>query len=212
MSTGVVALPEAPCGPYDALYGAIPNRILWRTGECGWLRRLSPRALRVLDAGCGDGANAHFLETQGCAVTGVDVSGLALEGLRNRFEGCETPARGEYFQADILDFDQLRDHELLVSCGLFHCLGPARRVDWHRRLNGAVRTGGLVLFTSLTSDIPLPDDHGTPSFTLPSRAEIRDLFELWDILHSEVSTISDQHAGLSPRHEHSIVRVVAKRR
>jgi len=201
-------------GPYDILYGAAPQQILWRTGSSRLLAHLpnDGTSISVLDAGCGDGCNAVELERRGFDVVGVDVSQLALRGLRNRFARARINPRGRYERKDVRTFLSVdRKFDVLLSTGLFQCLERPTRIAVHRRLQRCVRPGGLVLFSCLTDEIPLPNDHKTPNISLATFDELKRLFKGWEVLSEIKSQIDDAHEPLVRPHRHSVSWIVARK-
>jgi cyclopropane fatty-acyl-phospholipid synthase-like methyltransferase len=203
-------------GPYDALYAAAPDHILWGENPTHLIKALSELSdnSHVLDIGCGDGVNALALERRGYLVTGVDVSTLALKGLYNRFRISGTRMVGSYLNTAVTDFVRLQPTEqfdALISCGLFHCLQRSDRGRVHRALQMKIRRGGLVLFSSLVDDIPLPEDHHTDRFDLPSTNEITALFDDWIIRSTQLGVIDDRHPPAVGPHQHSVFWLVAER-
>lgn len=198
--------------PYEELYRARRSFILWgqRPGRLlPRLERFADRG-RVLDAGCGDGKNALYLEQRGYAVHGVDSSKLALEGLENRFEAAARRPRGHYEHLDVEDLDLSQRYDILVSYGLYHCLPVERRHEIHRSLQATIRRGGVLLFSSLTADLPMPAGHGTEGIDLPERAEIGALFGGWKIEQRELGIIRESHEPMVGPHEHSAIWVIAR--
>jgi len=204
-------------GPYDVLYASQPDYILWGDRPSRLVRDLitSGQSGRALDVGCGDGVNSLALERAGFDVVGVDISGLALRGLQNRFAKSGTPCRGRYLNADVCrasELDNERPFDVVVSCGLFHCLPKSARVEVHRRICEKVRLGGLVLFSSITDEIPFPQHHGTQQFDLPDAGELELLFQGWTIRSTQLGVISDSHRPLVDDHEHAVRWAVVERR
>ena len=127
-------------GPYDALYASSPENILW--GETpsrlvSQYLRLSSRGSKALDVGCGDGVNALALEENEFDVVGVEISSIALAGLRNRFRRKKRVPAGRYLNESVVGFLSRTSEprfDLIVSCGVFHCLSPRHRVRQHREL------------------------------------------------------------------------------
>lgn len=96
---------------------------------------------RVLDVGCGEGADALWLADRGWAVTALDLSGVALERAARH---ASDAGRGDgvvWRQGDVrsLVTDERWD---LVSAQYFHA-GDV--VDVVRRLAGWVAPGGTLL-------------------------------------------------------------------
>lgn len=165
----------------------------------------------VLDAGCGDGKNALYLEQRGFSVRGFDRSQVALHGLGNRFRQIRRPVRGIYHLLDARSFHSGRQFNALISYGLYHCLPVTERVAIHQTLQQAVLPGGIVAFTCLTNSIPLPTGHQTPAVSLASVDEVRHLFDGWTMRHFEVGKIREHHKPTIGLHMHSAVWLIAQR-
>ena len=68
--------------------------------------RVSKRAARILDIGCGEGRNGLWLASEGSRVTDVDVSRENIEALRRKVGQIGIPeGRIETVCADMLDDD-----------------------------------------------------------------------------------------------------------
>jgi len=207
----VTADPERR-GPYDRLYESrddalwgSPGRLVLRAVE--WL----PPGSTVYDAGCGDGKNALFLEGAGFTVRGADVSSVAIERLRRRFAAAGRTS-ADYVVGDVTaGAGRFGPFDCLLSYGLYHCMDPTDRVEVHRRLQGCVRPGGIVVFSALVDTRPLPPGHLTPGVTLAATAEVKDLFADHEILAWSEGSFSEAHEPLVPTHTHDAVWVAARR-
>jgi 2-polyprenyl-3-methyl-5-hydroxy-6-metoxy-1,4-benzoquinol methylase len=171
--------------------------------------------MRSLDLGCGDGVNALELELCGYEHTGIDISALALTGLRNRFKRAGHNLRGAYIQAAVEDmpafvFDQ--EYDVIISCGLFHCLSRTHRVDLHRHMTSCCRPGGWILFSTISDAIEIPANHGTAQFELPNDQEVDQLFAGCDVISKQRRIIEDSHLPLVQNHCHEITWVAARAR
>ena len=107
-------------------------------------RRLLPPGGRALDAAMGTGRNALHLASLGYAVTGIDVSGVAVERCR-----AEAQRRGlniEAVQADLQSYHLPREsYDVVIDFYyLQRELAPA--------LVAALRPGGVLVFESFTTE------------------------------------------------------------
>ena len=123
------------------------------------LRSLVPLPLtgrRVLDAGCGAGAQCAWLLDEGADVTGVDVSAAMVDQARRRCGG-----RGRFFVADLAEPLPLDAGSLDgITCSLvLHYLE-----DWAVPLESFARalrpTGWVVLSLDHPFGSPLPGQSG----------------------------------------------------
>ena len=107
-------------------------------------RHLLPSAGRALDVATGTGRNALYLASLGYEVTGIDVSGVAVE--RCRAEGARRGLRVEAVQADLESYRLLRDvYDVVIDFYyLQRELAPA--------LVAALRPGGVLVFESFTTE------------------------------------------------------------
>jgi tellurite methyltransferase len=198
---------------YDVLYAASEDNILWGT-KPGRLIPLIPELTKgrtVLEAGCGDGKNALFLEQNGFTVTGFDSSNLAINGLTNRFRRANWLPKGNYIVANLLNPIQLRSSDVLISYGVFHCLPELSRIEVHRKLQKKVALGGLVVFTCLTNKLPLPEKHTTQGVTLAGLNEITHLFDGWEIEYCDEGIIVEEHYPIVGQHYHTAIWIIARR-
>ena len=77
-------------GGYDSGYQRCP--CFWGRGPGRLVQHLAGfvsdfETLRVLDAGCGEGKNSHFLAMRGAHVRAIDISEAAIANGRNAFNG-----------------------------------------------------------------------------------------------------------------------------
>ncbi len=96
----------------------------------------------ALDAGCGEGADAHWLARQGWRVTAMDVSTIALERGAAHAEA-EIADRITWRQADLTNW-QPEDSYDLVNAQFIH-FPPELREPVYARLAAAVAPGGTLL-------------------------------------------------------------------
>lgn len=112
-------------------------------GSCLRRKRFElPPEPRLLDAGCGTGANLRFLTEMLCPsyAGGFDVSEEALRLAR------EKVPNADLYRSDICDPEiRAREIDLLVSLDVVYIPGAKRASPGLARLVEAVRPGGLVV-------------------------------------------------------------------
>jgi SAM-dependent methyltransferase len=121
-------------------FGAEPDEELQRVLKEG---RIKP--CRMLELGCGTGANSIFLATQGFDVTAVDISQVAVDKAQAKASQAGVSIR--FLQADVLNLPDLGPTFALVfDRGLFH-LAPMRvqRDRFRDVLASVTQPGGLYL-------------------------------------------------------------------
>ncbi len=131
---------------WDARYGAIDR--LWSGNPNPQLvaeaTDLAPGT--ALDVGCGEGADAIWLASQGWQVTAVDVSQVALRRGADHAEqiGRDVAERISWEQADVSTWDPAPRQFDLVTAQFMYLPPPDLKV-LHERLAAAVRPGGSLL-------------------------------------------------------------------
>ncbi len=107
-------------------------------------RRRLPPGGRALDVAMGTGRNALYLASLGYAVTGIDVSGVAVA--RCREEAARLGLRIEAIQADLELYEIAIDAYDIVTN--FYYL----QRDLTPHLTAALRPGGVLVFETFTTE------------------------------------------------------------
>jgi SAM-dependent methyltransferase len=112
------------------------------------LRRVSPSARVVLDAGCGTGRHALELARLGCRVTGIDRSAAMLAKARRSARSVSRERRPAFRTADIRSLSLGRRFDAAVA--LFHVFSyledaPALAAAL-AGIRAHLRPGGVLLF------------------------------------------------------------------
>lgn len=98
----------------------------------------------ALDVGCGEGADAVWLASQGWRVTALDVSPVALERTARHARESGVDDRVEGAHVDLIGGGSIAGRYDLVSVQFLH--PPQAMFDeLHQRLGGAVAPGGRLL-------------------------------------------------------------------
>jgi len=115
------------------------RRIDW-TAQC--LARLEFQARKILDYGCGDGANVPTLGARFKAerVLGVDISEASIAVARQSYS-----ASGLSF-VTISEWTPDATIDLAFTNGVFHHIPPAERKDCLAAVRRSLRPGGLFAF------------------------------------------------------------------
>ncbi len=127
----------------DAHYGAKSE---YERSSKRMMRTLVPAAapMRILDVGCGTGLNASFLSKSGHTVTGVDISGVAVEQFRkNGFEGFVCDIETQSLPAPDGSYDLIYASEVIEHC--------ADTSSFLRELFRLLKPGGTLLISTPNS-------------------------------------------------------------
>jgi cyclopropane fatty-acyl-phospholipid synthase-like methyltransferase len=107
---------------------------------------------RALDLGCGTGANAIYLASEGWEVVGVDFVPEAIEKAKAR-------ARAQQSSANFLAGDAARLHEvgvagpfdLIVDIGCYHAIPDRRRDGYAAEVAAVARPGADFYLAGIAS-------------------------------------------------------------
>lgn len=199
-------------GGYDEGYAACP--CFWGREPGSLVRTLlarSPRVrgLAVLDAGCGEGKNAHAFASRGARVEAVDCSELALRNARSLWPGDGIAWR----RADVRSLSwPVGTFDVVIAYGLLHCLGgPEQIAGVVAALKAVTRRGGrhvVCAFNARRQDLS-----AHPGFE-PCLIPHGDFLGLYGDWHLEVASDEDLHEthphnGIA--HVHSLTRLIVRR-
>jgi tellurite methyltransferase len=107
-------------------------------------RHLLPARGKALEVAMGTGRNALYLASLGYEVTGIDVSGVAVE--RCRREAARRGLRVEAVQADLESYELPRaEYDIVINLYYLQRALAAR-------LEAALRPSGVLVFESFTTE------------------------------------------------------------
>jgi SAM-dependent methyltransferase len=106
------------------------------------------RLEKILIPGFGYGRNAQVFRSNGCAVTGIEISETALDIARKHF-GNDNGITLHQGSASLMPFDE-ETYDGVFSYSLLHLLGPSERSKLLADCYGQLRPGGYMVFVSLS--------------------------------------------------------------
>jgi SAM-dependent methyltransferase len=140
---------------------------------------------KVLVLAMGDGPNAIYLAQRGLEVTGLDISGVAIE--RARKAAASKGVELNTVQADLFSHD-LGDGKWDLVTNIY--FNPA--ISTFDRIKKAVRPGGLLLVEGYGADYGGP---GPPQWTRYGDNQLLEELAGWRILEYQDGTFTSTWAG-----------------
>jgi ubiquinone/menaquinone biosynthesis C-methylase UbiE len=196
-------------GGYDDGYAVCP--CFWGREPGTFVARLlaglpDVAGLRVLDAGCGEGKNAHALATRAAKVTAVDCSALALRNARAIWPEDEI----EWVQADVRHLVwPPQTFDLVIAYGLLHCLSTRSEIEnvvW--RLKEATRIGGRHVICAFNERRQELSAHPRFDPCLLSHGQYLALYRDWKIEEASDEDLYERHPHNKIPHVHSLTRMI----
>lgn len=175
---------------------------------------ISVMGLRILDLGAGEGKNAVYLAGLGAKVTGIDISNTALERFALQPGFFDVKHRLEKKCVDVRDYTtDNNSFDIVIAYGLLHCLPSNTCIENELdRYQMWVRSGGYMVVATFTNEIPPPtiQPYLLEAAFLP-QGRLQQLFEEWNIIHTEDEIITESHPTNQIPHNHSICRLIARK-
>jgi tellurite methyltransferase len=196
-------------GGYDEGYAACP--CFWGREPGTFIKRLlggfsDVAGLRVLDAGCGEGKNAHAFAARSAMVTAVDCSALALRNARATWPEDQI----KWVQADVRSLDwPPQAFDIVIAYGLLHCLSSRVEItSLVSRFKDATRSGGrhvVCAFNARRQDLV-----AHPGFNpcLLSHDDYVALYRDWIIEEASDEDLHEIHPHNKIAHVHSLTRMI----
>ncbi len=210
---------------YDATYqkadyfGAEPSALLATYAE--WI----PADARVLDIGAGQGRNTLPLARQGCQVTALDPSEVALETIGK--QAAKEDLSVEIVAQNFMDYEPPGVFDVVLCFGLMQILRYQECASLVTRLHQWLKPGGTLFLTAWHVDDPsFPglaadwDRLGIRSFRSPDgekhrlfleKGEILKLFFRWQAVHHWEGLGALHRHGGGPEEQHGDIEVVLTR-
>jgi SAM-dependent methyltransferase len=192
-------------GPYDALYQA--SGILWPSRPGRIIQHVAEAYApgRGLDIGCGDGKNLVYLDQKGWVVDGIDISRLALDGLKKRVELASLTLKGEVWCENAVNLTvKPKIYDLVISYGLYHCLNDDDIQCVHDIAVSALKSGGLFAFAVFNDGLPVPEEHHTANLYLRPKDHIRQFLIGWKVIVLDFGEVVEEHPPIVGKHKHSL--------
>ena len=178
----------------DYLFGTAANKFL--VGQSDYFGA----GVSVLSVADGEGRNSVWLAEQGCAVTAIEISSVALEKAAKLAHGRHVEV--DFRQVDIFNWDW-PDATFDAVVGIFiQFAGPSERMRQIAGMQQAVKPGGVLLLQGYTPK-QLEYRTGGPSAieNLYTETLLRELFVDWEIVllreHEETISEGTAHTGQS---------------
>ena len=127
---------------------------------------------RALDIGCGRGENAIMLAMNGCDVTGIDMSEIAISDAKAK--AAERQVNVNFVVSDILKMDRLfkeSEFDVIIDSFLFHTITDEDRPIFARQVYKALKPGGKYFMLCFSEK-----DLAGPGPRRISKAEIEHTF------------------------------------
>ncbi|MEO9325633.1 class I SAM-dependent methyltransferase [Nocardioides sp. C4-1] len=189
----------------DRIWSGNPNRFLVEE-----VAGLEPGT--AVDVGCGEGADAVWLAGRGWQVTGVDVSGVALERAAGHAAGAGVADRTQWLRADVFAREPIPTGVDLVTAAYVH-VPPDDFEAVYRHLAASVAPGGhLVVLAHHPDDAHTGLRNSELShllFTPDDVVRVLDPGE-WEVVSARVLTRDHEHEGVNHVVSDTVVR--ARRR
>ncbi len=175
------------------------------------VRDLAPGT--ALDVGCGEGADAVWLAGRGWTVTGVDVSGVALDRAADHAADAGVAERTSWQRADVFAGDPLPTGFGLVSAAFVH-VPPDDFDRVYRTVADSVAPGGSLVVLAHHPD----DTHtGLRNADLASLLFAPDAVTRlldpggWEVVTAATPTRAVVHDGTEIEVTDTVVRAVRRR-
>ncbi|WP_134764865.1 class I SAM-dependent methyltransferase [Nocardioides sp. 1609] len=166
----------------------------------------------ALDVGCGEGADAVWLAGRGWTVTGVDVSGVALERAAEHAHEAGVGERTSWLRADVFAGDPLPGGFDLVSAAYVH-VPPEDFEAVYTALAGSVAPGGsLVVLAHHPDDVHTGLRNTELSHLLFGPDAVTSLLDpaVWEVVAAETPTRPITHEGRDIDVTDTVVRAVRR--
>lgn len=126
----------------------------------------------ALDIGCGRGENAIMLAMNGCDVTGIDLSEIAISDAKAKAVGRHVNVN--FVVGDVLRMDQLfkeSEFDVIIDSFLFHTFTDEERSIFARQVYKMLKPGGKYFMLCFSDKDPVG-----PGPRRISKAEIEHTF------------------------------------
>ena len=159
----------------------------------------------VLDFGCGMGNLSVIAAENGCHVTALDASPIAIAHLQGVATKRNLPLTA--MQADLCSYHIDASYDAVVSIGLLMFFAESTALAQLNQLMLSVRPGGIAALNVLVEGTTFLDMFGSDPYYLFRHDELKNAFEKWDVLVESYDDFSAPRSTVK-----RFVTVIARRR
>lgn len=170
--------------------------------------------LNILDLGAGEGKNAVYLANLNSNVIAIDVSKIALSRfeLQPDYDNCKS--RITVINEDIRNASFNKNQfDVIVAYGILHSLdSKVQVIQMLENIKKWLKNDGYFVCATFTNKIPVPEIQSyLDENAFLDEGEIEEILKDFVIIKSENSVITETHPTSNIEHQHSIVRLIAKK-
>jgi 2-polyprenyl-3-methyl-5-hydroxy-6-metoxy-1,4-benzoquinol methylase len=117
----------------------------------------APKSGKLLELGCGDGANSLWLAKKGYEVYGVDIAPTAIEWAKEKIKNQDIEA--DFRIGNVLDLKEYEDKffDLVLDGHCFHCIIGADREDFLKNVLRVLKLDGFFIVSTMCGDVTHED-------------------------------------------------------
>jgi SAM-dependent methyltransferase len=165
----------------------------------------------ILDLGAGEGKNAIYLSQKGFKVIAIECSKFAIENFKRLLEA-KNSQNISIIQGDARNFYTYRNFDGIIAYGLLHCLPSfPDALNIVKNMKHWTIKGGINVIVTFTDNISIPNVQSYLNPCFIKKEELEEWYKDWEILRIEEDIINEIHPTSNSKHQHSLVRLLARK-
>jgi cyclopropane fatty-acyl-phospholipid synthase-like methyltransferase len=163
----------------------------------------------ILDVGCGEGKNSLYLAKKDFLnIDAFDISENAINKLKRLAD--KRVLNINSWVDNLCEFKFTKTYDLIMSFGTLHFV---EKDNWKKFILNAKNNtsiSGVHIIQLFTNKLPATPDIAPFAVGMADEAEIKELYQDWEIVQFKSYIFDDEHPGV-PKHQHASNKIVARR-